>query len=259
MCFIIVRSTFVLISRRLYICNCSFVSIWVDKSSLELMTVLLLFRSSCLLVDEVLPQKRVETIYWNSEEEPSQNSRGYGESNQGHLVEECLNLLTAGHVEQSPAEHLSARTLEKSYKHAGSIKSEYLDESSSFTDSADHLERFEWNFASKSGSQFSLRAPQSNESGLGLSRTVRRLYTCNVCQKLFRNKVSFLRHGRLHTGEGLFKCRVCNKNVTTKYLLKEHERSHTKERPFSCFLCGAAFSQSSTLSNHIKRHRQKLR
>ena len=81
-----------------------------------------------------------------------------------------------------------------------------------------------------------------------------RPYSCEYCQKTFKEKKNMKSHMWLHTGERPFKCDVCEKSFTYKHHLASHKLLHTGEKPFSCDVCGKTFTQKSNLKSHI-RHR----
>ena len=59
-------------------------------------------------------------------------------------------------------------------------------------------------------------------------------------------------HKRVAHGEKKESCNICGKLFFDKIRLSVHSRVHTKERPFTCDTCGKAFSQKPHLERHKK-------
>ena len=113
-------------------------------------------------------------------------------------------------------------------------------------------------------------------------------YTCEICQKVFKNEAILLEHSISHTGERPYCCCVCNKSyplvkglkvhmrlihgpayqerehpdqcnvcgikISKLFRLIEHEISHTGELPYQCLICKEKFSMTQTLAIHMKKH-----
>ena len=113
-------------------------------------------------------------------------------------------------------------------------------------------------------------------------------YTCEICQKVFKNEAILLEHSISHSGERPYCCRMCNKSyplvkglkvhmrlihgpayqerekpdqcnvcgikITKLFRLIEHEISHTGELPYQCLICKEKFAMTQTLAIHMKKH-----
>ena len=79
-------------------------------------------------------------------------------------------------------------------------------------------------------------------------------YRCDVCEKVFKWRTSFVYHQRTHTGQKPYQCGFCEKSFTTPSHKKRHERTHTGEKPHQCNMCGKAFSTKQHLNDHVRGH-----
>ncbi|KDR19222.1 zinc finger protein 233-like isoform X1 [Zootermopsis nevadensis] len=79
-------------------------------------------------------------------------------------------------------------------------------------------------------------------------------YKCDVCNKVFTQKVDLKAHCRLHKAEKPYKCDLCGKKFTTSLSLKRHCRAHAEDKPHKCDICSEAFSVSAALRIHSLSH-----
>ncbi|XP_058886595.1 PR domain zinc finger protein 15-like isoform X1 [Acipenser ruthenus] len=118
----------------------------------------------------------------------------------------------------------------------------------------------------------------------------KRVYQCNLCNKVFQNSSNLNRHIRSH-GDKLFKCDECDKLFSRKESLKQHisykhskneidmeyryrcltcekafrvesalkfHNCRTDDKTFQCEICSRFFSTNSNLSKHKKKHGEKM-
>ena len=81
-----------------------------------------------------------------------------------------------------------------------------------------------------------------------------KVFTCEVCGKVFNAHYNLTRHMPVHTGARPFKCKICGKGFRQASTLCRHKIIHTKEKPHKCKECGKAFNRSSTLNTHMRIH-----
>ncbi|XP_013912930.1 PREDICTED: fez family zinc finger protein 1 [Thamnophis sirtalis] len=81
-----------------------------------------------------------------------------------------------------------------------------------------------------------------------------KVFTCEVCGKVFNAHYNLTRHMPVHTGARPFICKVCGKGFRQASTLCRHKIIHTQEKPHKCNQCGKAFNRSSTLNTHTRIH-----
>ncbi|XP_052745482.1 zinc finger protein 436 isoform X6 [Bicyclus anynana] len=86
------------------------------------------------------------------------------------------------------------------------------------------------------------------------SHTEQKMFTCNFCQFKFTYRSNLVQHLRFHTGEKPYSCNLCEYKFTTKCHLVRHMRTHTGEKPYSCNLCEYKFTTKYHLLRHMRTH-----
>ncbi|XP_048864479.1 fez family zinc finger protein 1-like [Brienomyrus brachyistius] len=81
-----------------------------------------------------------------------------------------------------------------------------------------------------------------------------KVFTCDLCGKVFNAHYNLTRHMPVHTGARPFVCKVCGKGFRQASTLCRHKIIHTQEKPHKCNQCGKAFNRSSTLNTHTRIH-----
>jgi len=77
-------------------------------------------------------------------------------------------------------------------------------------------------------------------------------FFCDSCEKAFRSNSELIHHKKIHTGEKPYSCDSCEKAFRTSNDLTVHKRIHTGEKQYSCDICKKSYSSSSNLSRHNK-------
>ena len=91
--------------------------------------------------------------------------------------------------------------------------------------------------------------------GLSLrTKTFKRPFKCNQCDKAFTRKHHLTDHLGRHSGQMPFKCDQCHKTFAQKNYLFRHLKIHNEEKPFQCDLCHKTFKQRGYLFRHRKIH-----
>ncbi|XP_059619173.1 zinc finger protein 320-like [Phlebotomus argentipes] len=79
-------------------------------------------------------------------------------------------------------------------------------------------------------------------------------HVCEICAKMFKNKESFVRHQKVHTGEKeeTFPCPICGKIFTERQLKIHIKRHNESDQVFRCHICDRQSSSKSSLNRHIR-------
>ncbi|XP_030371127.1 zinc finger protein 287 [Scaptodrosophila lebanonensis] len=82
---------------------------------------------------------------------------------------------------------------------------------------------------------------------------------CSQCPQIFRTQAALASHLLFHSGRELrYKCEVCSKHYLTKANLKQHQMKHDQNTPrYTCHICKKSFLRQSTLRLHLERHQKR--
>ena len=81
--------------------------------------------------------------------------------------------------------------------------------------------------------------------------TEKKMYKCDICEKVLTTKSIFKDHARLHNGE-TYECDQCNKKYYSKHALNNHYCKDSER--FKCNLCDKTFSSKYVLKEHMNRN-----
>ena len=52
----------------------------------------------------------------------------------------------------------------------------------------------------------------------------------------------------------IFECDICNKILSRSDSLRKHRRLHTGEKPYECGTCGKRFTDGGNFVKHLRQH-----
>lgn len=81
------------------------------------------------------------------------------------------------------------------------------------------------------------------------------LYKCDFCGKMLKTETTLRYHVKTkhdNSQKKEFKCDICEKEFWNNSEMKKHKRVHTNERPYLCQFCSLGFKTNGNLMNHEK-------
>ncbi|KAG5680922.1 hypothetical protein PVAND_010398 [Polypedilum vanderplanki] len=80
-----------------------------------------------------------------------------------------------------------------------------------------------------------------------------RVYQCDICSKICKDKTKLKLHREIHTNLRNVICQQCGKGFKTMNCLRNHKRTHLPERVyFKCDQCDKKYTQKVQLKKHIE-------
>ena len=86
---------------------------------------------------------------------------------------------------------------------------------------------------------------------------IEKSFNCSLCDKMFVDSESLIKHERTHSSDKPFSCSHCDKEFTNTSDLKNHENECSDKKTFSCTKCDAKFCDLKTLKDHKPVHSEK--
>ncbi|XP_063545195.1 telomere zinc finger-associated protein-like isoform X1 [Cydia strobilella] len=81
-----------------------------------------------------------------------------------------------------------------------------------------------------------------------LSKTSKKICSCHVCGKTYKNQAAV----RMHM---ILPCQLCSKTFATQRSLASHMQTvHSTDKKYCCNMCRASYTSKKSLSAHIRRH-----
>ncbi|KAM7319357.1 hypothetical protein ACRRTK_022469 [Alexandromys fortis] len=97
-----------------------------------------------------------------------------------------------------------------------------------------------------------------------------RTFSCQLCNKIYRDPSGLSRHRRTHLGYRPSSCSVCGKRFRDQSEVKRHMKVHENRKPVtgnqehevisppgSCSVCGKRFRDQSEVKRHMKVHENR--
>jgi len=83
-------------------------------------------------------------------------------------------------------------------------------------------------------------------------------FSCQTCNKQFKQKCHLYRHQRKHSGVKRFFCIRCSRGFYQRSNLRAHSRTHSNDSSIShryaCTFCNRRFTRNSSLMKHVAKH-----
>jgi len=84
-----------------------------------------------------------------------------------------------------------------------------------------------------------------------------RIYTCNICNKVFTRIYNLHSHIKVHRDKSIFHCHECDKDFTNRQILNRHMLFHLSDKAFQCPWCSNVFYKAQTFNIHMETHTDK--
>ena len=81
-------------------------------------------------------------------------------------------------------------------------------------------------------------------------------HQCDICGKEFNNRMSLVKHKRIHDPKRPFPCNFCQARFWKKNEMEYHMKTHTGETLFSCDICDMTYKYISCYNRHLRYDHQ---
>ena len=93
-----------------------------------------------------------------------------------------------------------------------------------------------------------------SDKGAQISHRHEKPFTCDICEKVFKERRELSRHKLIHDGGKPYACDTCQKTFKYRSNLNTHKVIHSDEKPYTCHICAKAFKHTGHLREHKITH-----
>lgn len=91
-------------------------------------------------------------------------------------------------------------------------------------------------------------------------KQIEKPYKCDLCNKTYKTRESYLIHKREHSVDNLFQCEICKVYFRHKEQFLEHKEKHVSLnlKSFCCHYCNKTFRDKSKMTEHVDKVHIKM-
>lgn len=85
-------------------------------------------------------------------------------------------------------------------------------------------------------------------------------YKCDLCNKSYKTRESYLIHKRVHSVDNLYQCEICKDYFQHQEQFLEHAKKHVSpnRKSFCCHYCNKTFRDKSKMTEHVDKIHVKM-
>lgn len=93
------------------------------------------------------------------------------------------------------------------------------------------------------------------------NKQIEKPYKCDLCNKSYKTRESYLIHKREHSVDNLFQCEICKVYFRHQEQFLEHKETHhvsPNRKSFCCHYCNKTFRDKSKMNEHVEKVHIKM-